>query len=388
MQRQTSLHREIKLVNFILLHLFTFNRRIYSDRWRRRNNPEFGLNIPPNGYLSEELSEEEIIFDRAVLERKNSSSKNGFSKATSWTSSKWLSPDHYSNIQSSGAKQEQKIWTLTEKPRSTPLMAVPENTENPEAEIVTANKNLDPKLTESWLSTSSLSESENSTPAEISRSGSLTSVSIFSLTPEFGGLDDEFSSYESTSSCGLPDTKVSESLPATTLSTTASTESSIVTIPETSSLPNPSTPHQFFSLFLNPASSDKLAHTSSMEPDRIGSSSESCKTDATFPEPSPSPHSSATRLSSILSLQPVSSDEQTLTSSVATDRKSCKIPVAPRNEVVIRIDDDEDKEIFHSNENNEEIVGKDVKSAGQVSITMEDMVEEASKDTLFVSRVL
>ena len=125
-----------------------------------------------------------------------------------------------------------------------------------------------------------------------------------------------------------------------------------------------------------------------MEPDRIGSSSESCKTDATFPEPSPSPHSSATRLSSILSLQPVSSDEQTLTSSVATDRKSCKIPVAPRNEVVIRIDDDEDKEIFHSNENNEEIVGKDVKSAGQVSITMEDMVEEASKDTLFVGRVL
>lgn len=388
MQRQTSLHREIKLVNFILLHFFTFNRRIYSDRWRRRNNPEFGLNIPPNGYLSEELSEEEIIFDRAVLERKNSSSKNGFSKATSWTSSKWLTPDHYSTIQSSGAKQEQKIWTLTEKPRSTPLMAVPENTENPEAEILTANKNLDPKLTESWLSTSSLSESDTSTPAEISRSGSLTSVSTFSLTPEFRGLDDEFSSYESTSSCGFPDTKVSESLPATTLWTTASTESSIVTIPETSSSPNPSTLHQFFSLFLNPASSDKLAHTSSMEPDRISSSSESCKTDATLPEPSPSPHSSATRLSSILSLQPVSSDEQTLTSSVATDRKSCKIPVAPRNEVVIRIDDDEDKEIFHSNENNEEMVGKDVKSAGQVSITMEDMVEEASKDTLFVSRVL
>lgn len=46
------------------------------------------------------------------------------------------------------------------------------------------------------------------------------------------------------------------------------------------------------------------------------------------------------------------------------DCKFCKIFVVFCNEVVIRIDDDEDKEIFYLNENNEEIVGKDVKLVG------------------------
>ncbi|XP_022801513.1 flocculation protein FLO11-like [Stylophora pistillata] len=374
------------LILFLILTVVPRLRRIYNNRWRRRSNPKFGLNIPPNGYLSEELSEEEIIFDRAVLERKNNSSKTGNSKATSWTSPKWMKPDHYSTILSTGTQQEQKIWTLTEKPRSTPLMAVFENTKNPGTEIWTGNKNPDPKLTEAWLSTSSLSESDVSTPAETSRSASLTSVSVFSLTPEFEGRDDEFSLHESISRCSLNEITVSDPLPARPLSTTVPTASSILTIPETTTLPHPSSPQQFISLVLNAASSDKLAHTSSMELDRITSSTESCKPNAILSEPSPSPHPSATQPSSILSLRPASSDELTLTTSMAMDRKSCKIPVAPRNEVVIGINAEEDEGISCPNESNKEIIGK--KSAAQVSITMENTVEEASKDMLCVSRVL
>ncbi|KAJ7370028.1 hypothetical protein OS493_034760 [Desmophyllum pertusum] len=44
--------------------------RICKKRWRRRNESESGLNIPPTAYFSEELSEEEIIFDRSTMGHK------------------------------------------------------------------------------------------------------------------------------------------------------------------------------------------------------------------------------------------------------------------------------------------------------------------------------
>ncbi|KAJ7363501.1 hypothetical protein OS493_009656 [Desmophyllum pertusum] len=93
--------------------------RICKKRWQRRNDPESGLNIPPTAYFSEELSEEEIIFDRSTMghRRKNESSKSASPRSTPNTSAprpSYESTDH--------ATREQKTWTLTDTPGTKILM--------------------------------------------------------------------------------------------------------------------------------------------------------------------------------------------------------------------------------------------------------------------------
>ena len=229
--------------------------------------------------------------------------KNSFSpKATPKTTPRWPKSSHSSYKSTDHANQEQKIWTLTDTPKSTPLMAVCEIPDLPRAEVWNVNKIPEPESTTSPLTTSSLSESGASTPAETSPSTSLTFVSVISLTSESETLDTECpsTSREPTPACDLTETTASNPLPAIPQSVLVPVVSSGVTISESPPSSNPSTPQDSPSLSLHPASSDELTRTLSMETDHTSSSTQSCKT-----------------------------------------------PVAPSGEVVIAMEDDDDGQIIY-----------------------------------------
>ena len=229
--------------------------------------------------------------------------KNSFSpKATPKTTPRWPKSSHSSYKSTDHANQEQKIWTLTDTPKSTPLMAVCEIPDLPRAEVWNVNKIPEPETTTSPLTTSSLSESGASTPAETSPSTSLTFVSVISLTSEPETLDTECpsTSRELTPACDLTETTASSPLPAIPQSVLVPVVSSGVTISESPPSSNPSTPQDSPSLSLHPASSDELTRTLSMETDHTSSSTQSCKT-----------------------------------------------PVAPSGEVVIAMEDDDDGQIIY-----------------------------------------
>ena len=100
-------------------------RRICKERWQRRNDPESGLNIHSTAYFNEELSEEEIIFDRSTMGHKKESTKSASPQSTrapntsprrtnAAPSPSYQSADH--------ATHEQKTWTLTDTPGTRILM--------------------------------------------------------------------------------------------------------------------------------------------------------------------------------------------------------------------------------------------------------------------------
>ncbi|KAL9953854.1 hypothetical protein ACROYT_G041327 [Oculina patagonica] len=292
----------------ILMCLFIFTGvprlwRICKKRWRRRHGRVFGLNIPSAGYLSEEMSEEDVIFDRTAMRRRNKKS----SKGTSSKSTQNISPRRQKSPRESyqltdHATQEQKIWTLTDTPKSTPLMAVPTLTDTPRTEVWTVNEVPESKSLDSSFTASSLSDLSTKTPSETPRSVSLTSVSVISLTSksDICAFDLTSSTRSSTPPSCLTERTVPSPLPLTTQSRLGLSTSSELTVPDHES-PHPSTSKESSSLSLLPAASDELIRTLSMATD--SSSTESCKT-----------------------------------------------PVAPRNEVVITMDDDDDKEIIYTSE--------------------------------------
>ena len=81
-------------------HIFLC-RGIVNKRWRRRTCREFASDFPSTGSCSEELSEEEIIFDKSVTERNKESSKDASTKTTSEASSGRSQSQSQSDEQSS-----------------------------------------------------------------------------------------------------------------------------------------------------------------------------------------------------------------------------------------------------------------------------------------------
>ena len=291
-------------------------RRICKKQWRRRYKRKIGINFPSTGYFSEELSEEEIIFDRTTTRRNKGASPVATPRTSprrSQTVSSSQSPDH--------PTQQQKVWTLTNTPRSTPLMAVPTLDDTPRTEVWTVNETPEAKSLDSSFTTSSLSDLLAETP----RSVSLTSVSSISLVSETEVGDSDHRAIENRSS-----------VPALDL-----TDETVSSSPSFSTQP------------------------------RLGSSTSS---EQTTLEPSPSPHPSKPGLS----LLPAASDELLPSVSMARDgtsfsTESCKTPVAARNEVVIAMDDD-DEEIDNSRD----------KSASEVLSTVKDAYKESSKEEVVI----
>ena len=116
-------------------------RNILKNRWRRRYKRELKLNIPSTGYLSEELSEEEVFFDRTAMGRNKKSFMATNPKSTPNAPPRQPKSAPVSSQSTDHETQEQIIWTLSETPKSTPLMAVPTLTENmPSTEVWTVNE--------------------------------------------------------------------------------------------------------------------------------------------------------------------------------------------------------------------------------------------------------
>ena len=265
-----------------------------------------GLNFPSTGYLSEELSEEEVIFDRTNT-RRNKGASPVATPTTSPRRSQSVplsqSPDH--------PTQEQKIWTLTDTPRSTPLIAVPTLDDTPKTEVWTVNEIPETKSLDSSFTTSSLSDLHVSTETPLT---SVSSISLASET-EVGDSDLAIETRSSATAFDLTDNTVHSPLPFTTQPRPGLSTSSEQTTLASSLSPHPSKP----SLSLLPTVSDESTLSVFMASDGTSSSTESCKT-----------------------------------------------PVAARNEVVITMEDD-DEEIDNSRDKSESEVLSAVKDADKES---------------------
>ncbi|XP_078342703.1 uncharacterized protein LOC144628472 isoform X2 [Oculina patagonica] len=319
------------LVLWFILNVFPRWWRIFKKQWRERYGREFGKNDPAMGYLSEELSEEEVIFDRAAMERNKKSSMSTSPKSTPNTSPGRPKSTSASYQPTDHETQEQKIWTLTTTPKSTPLMVVPTLDDTPSTEVWTINEISESNSLDSSFTTSSLSDLSacNWTQTETPRSASLTAVSSMSLTSELDICSSDLQSL--TPSLTLQFNTTEETIPSSFPSATRSRldpyTPSELTIPESSLTPNPSTSKEFSNLCLLPSASDELTRSLSMATDSTSSSTESCKT-----------------------------------------------PVAPRNEVVITMDDDDDKEIIYTSE----------KSQHEDMTTVNDVHKETSREELVI----
>ena len=162
----------------LLSHIFLC-RRTFNKRLRRRSYRELGSILPSSFYSSGELSEEEIIFDKSVMERNQESSKSASPRtkpeASSGTSS-YQSADH--------GTQEQETWTLTQTPNSAPLMTLLEQNDSARTEIYTTKEIPETNCPDSSFNATLLSDSSNVNPTETPPAESLTSVSLTSQASE------------------------------------------------------------------------------------------------------------------------------------------------------------------------------------------------------------
>ena len=262
------------------------------------------LNFPSSGYFSEELSEEEIIFDRTTTRR---------NKRASPVATPMTSPEGFQSVFSSQSPdhptQEQKIWTLTSTPKSTPLMAVPTLDDSQRSDVWMVNEIPETKSPDYLFTTSSLSDLSTETP----RSVSLTSVSSISLASEAEADDSDLAieTHLSVPAFELTDNTVDIPLPFTIQPRLSPSTSSEQTTLVSSLSSHPSKP----SLSSLPTASGESTPGVFMESNGPSSSTEACKT-----------------------------------------------PVAACNEVVIAMDDD-DEEIHNSRDKSESEMPSVVKDA-------------------------
>lgn len=103
------------------------------------------------------MSEEEVFFDRMVIGRNKlkKSSKGASAKSTPDTSPRRPKsvPTAYQTTD-----EEQKIWTLPDMPKSTPLMIVTTRADSPRTEAWTVNEIPESNSPDSSLTTSSQSD--------------------------------------------------------------------------------------------------------------------------------------------------------------------------------------------------------------------------------------
>ena len=368
------------------------------------------LNFPSSGYFSEELSEEEIIFDRTTTKR----NKGASPLATPMKSPRGSQSEVFSFQSPDHPTQEQKIWTVTSTPRSTPLMAVPTLDDSAKTDDWMVNEISETKPLECLFTTSSLSDLSTETP----KSASLTSVSSISLVSEAkaGDSDLAIETHSTVPAFDLTDNSVHIPLPFTTQPRLSPSTSSEQTALVSSLSPQPSKP----SFSLLPTSYSESTPGVFMASNGTSSSTESCKTPvaahkevvitmddddeeihnsrdksesevlamethssvpafdltdntvhiplsfATQPRLGPSTSPEQTTLASSLSSQPskpslsslaTASNESTPGLFMASDgtsssTESCETPVAARNEIVIAMDDGEE-ELHNSRDKSE-----------------------------------
>ena len=265
--------------------------------------------------FKEDVSEEEIMFEASVMDQDKEQYENSVK-----TNHQNNRPSSYQLAATHG--DAQGVWTLTENPTSTPLLAVSTyvGVETAKTKDSTVIEILELSSPDVSFTCSSLSD--ELVERDVCQSPSLTTVSV---KPSASALeivsDSPLSTEVSTSSYEVSLGRQSYmSLLQSSSTPTASSTPTEVTIPLTA----PSTPVQ--------PSSHGL-HTSPV---------------LSFSSKPVTPKES----SSVNVLVPSTSGELTRSGSMKTDNsgsstQSCKVPVAPRDEVVITIEDvDEDERMY------------------------------------------
>ena len=114
------------LLGVDLIQIHSCRRRCRDHFLRRNRDPELGLVTPSMANFGEELSDEEIIFERKPRGRKSETSSD---TPQSNDNANRDVPSEQFEKSGNYSTHAPAIWTITETPRSTPLMTVSTTTE-------------------------------------------------------------------------------------------------------------------------------------------------------------------------------------------------------------------------------------------------------------------
>ena len=326
-----------------------------KKRCLRRKYPDLGWNFNSLTNLSEQLSEEEIIFERTNL---NCGMRTSIDSATHKPKpnppSYQLAATHFDT---------QSPWTVTDTPTSTPLMAVSgcsdfsgENVcvavdipeANPVSEGPTARTIVDLSETNPVSFVIDAPEADSCAIADIpemsSPDNSFTCSSLSDVFSLFSGTPQSSSSLTSVSSLNMTSAE-----PEACSSLTANSTEALK--------PKPELNYRHVALatvepeVITDAPSSEPSIPLTIEPESSLPTAESQK----LLETSPLKYPATPKHSSSFDLSPSASDQSTRTAclqlateSGSSSRESCKTPVAATGDVILTIQDDEDEVVLHA----------------------------------------
>ena len=324
-----------------------------KKRCLRRKYPDLGWNFNSLTNLSEQLSEEEIIFERTNLNcGMRASIDSATHKPKANPPSYQLAATHF---------DVQSPWTLTDTPTSTPLMAVSgcsdfsgENVyvavdipeANPVSEGPTARTILDLSEPNPVSFVIDAPEADSCAVVDIpemsSPDTSFTCSSLSDVFSLFSGTPQSSSSLTSVSSLNMTSAEP-EACPSLTANSTEALE------------PKPELNYHLVASatdepeVVTDAPSSEPSIPLTIEPESSLPTAES----QTLLETSPLKYPATPKRSSSFDLTPSTSDKSTRTVSLATEsgsssRESCKTPVAATGDVILTIQDDEDEVVLHA----------------------------------------
>jgi len=321
-----------------------------KKRCLRRKYPDLGWNFNSLTNLSEQLSEEEIIFERTNLNCGMRTSRDSASyKPKPNPPSYQLAATHF---------DAQSPWTLTDTPTSTPLMAVsgcsldnscvvidiPDS--NPVSEGPTARTIVDLSEPSPVSFVIDAPEADSCAVVDIpDLSSPDTSFTCSSLSDVFSlssGTPQSSSSLTSVSSLNMTSAEP-EAFSSLTANSTEALE------------PKPELNYHHVALatvepeVITDAPSSEPSIPLTIEPESSLPTAES----QTLLETSPLKYPDTPKHPSSFDLTPSASDKSTRTVSLATEsgsssRESCKTPVAATGDVILTIQDDEDEVVLHA----------------------------------------
>ena len=332
-----------------------------KKRCLRRKYPDLGWNFNSLTNLSEQLSEEEIIFERTNLNCGMRTSRDSASyKPKPNPPSYQLAATHF---------DAQSPWTLTDTPKSTPLMAVsgcsldnscvvidiPDS--NPVSEGPTARTIVDLSEPSPVSFVIDAPEVDPCVDVDIpdlsSPDTSFTCSSLSDVFSLFSGTPQSSSSLTSVSSLDMTSAEPEAS---SLIITELETHCSSPTGTSTEGLePKPELNYHHVALatvepeVVTDAPSSEPSIPLTIEPESSLLTAES----QTLLETSPLKYQATPKLSSSFDLSPSASDKSTRTVCLATEsgsssRESCKTPVAATGDVILTIQDDEDEVVLHA----------------------------------------
>ena len=328
-----------------------------KKRCLRRKYRDLGWNFNSLTNLSEQLSEEEIIFERTNLNCGMRTSRDSAThKPKPNPPSYHLAATHF---------DAQSPWTLTDTPTSTPLMAVSgrplDNScvvvdihdSNPVSEGRTARTIVDLSEPSPVSFVIDAPEADSCAVVDIpdlsSPDASFTCSSVSDVFLLFSGTPQSSSSLTSVSSLNMTSAE-----PEACSSLTANSTEALESKPELNYHHVALATNQPEVITDAPSSEPSIPLT--IEPESSLPTAES----QTLLETSPFKYPATPKHSSSFDLTPSASDKSTRTVYLATEsgsssRESCKTPVAATGDVILTIQDDEDEVVLHaSNESRAE----------------------------------